>query len=360
MQIPLILDQTAEQSLTSQLVAQLRDAIKRGRIARGMKLPSSRRLAEQLGISRNTVVRAYEELCTEGYVEARPASCVAVAATLPDGVVLPLDAAPGLHHDSGNDSVEMPLPAAQPRCPDLVNRNRSRLSFDFFPGRPNAGLFPIKTWRRLMQNCLSHGGAVGLTQYGDPSGLITLRSAIASHLAVTRGIVAEASRIIIVSGIQQGIAVAGRLFLSPGKAAVVESPGYQGAVAEFMASGADVTGVPVDNHGLVSAELPSRDAALIYVTPSHQYPTGRTLAASRRTRLIAWARRHGCYIVEDDYDCDFRYEGSPLPAIAAMAPDCTIYLGTFSKSLGAGLRLGYMVVPAPIAEAARTAKTASR
>ena len=214
MQIPLILDQTAEQSLTSQLVVQLRDAIKRGRIARGMKLPSSRRLAEQLGISRNTVVRAYEELCTEGYVEARPASCVAVAATLPDGVVLPLDAAPGLQHDSGNDSVEMPLPAAQPRCPELVNRNRSRLSFDFFPGRPNAGLFPIKTWRRLMQNCLSHGGAVGLTQYGDPSGLITLRSAIASHLAVTRGIVAEASRIIIVSGIQQGVAVAGRLFLS--------------------------------------------------------------------------------------------------------------------------------------------------
>jgi GntR family transcriptional regulator/MocR family aminotransferase len=357
MQIPLILDQTAEQSLTSQLVVQLRDAIKRGRIARGMKLPSSRRLAEQLGISRNTVVRAYEELCTEGYVEARPASCVAVAATLPDSVVLPLDAAPGLHHDSGNDSVEMPLPATQPRCPDLINRNRSRLSFDFFPGRPNAGLFPIKTWRRLMQNCLSHGGAVGLTQYGDPSGLITLRSAIASHLAVTRGIVAEASRIIVVSGIQQGIAVAGRLFLSPGRTAVVESPGYQGAVAEFMASGAEVIGVPVDNHGLVSAELPSRDAALIYVTPSHQYPTGRTLAASRRTRLIAWARRHGCYIVEDDYDCDFRYEGSPLPAIAAMAPDCTIYLGTFSKSLGAGLRLGYMVVPAPIAEAARTAKT---
>jgi GntR family transcriptional regulator/MocR family aminotransferase len=357
MQIPLILDPSANESLTSQVVGQLRDAIARGRIARGTKLPSSRRLSEQLGVSRNTVVRAYEELCSEGYVEARPASCVAVAACLPDSMMAPADAAPGLHHHDGGNNVEMPMPALQPRCQELVNRSRNRLSFDFFPGRPNAGLFPIKTWRRLLQNCLSHGGSVGLSQYGDPAGSIALRTAIAGHLAVTRGVVAEASRIIIVSGIQEGINIAARLFLGPGTAAVVENPGYQGAVFGFAAAGAEIISVPVDDHGLPVAGLPSRHAALAHVTPSHQYPTGRILAAPRRERLIAWARRNGCYLVEDDYDCDFRYEGSPLQAIAAMAPDCTIYLGTFSKSLGAGLRLGYMVVPVQLADAARAAKT---
>jgi GntR family transcriptional regulator/MocR family aminotransferase len=354
MQIPLTLDQSAEQSLTAQLAGQLREAIVRGRIARGTKLPSSRRLSEQLGVSRNTVMRAYEDLCSEGYVEARPASCVAVASTLPEGVV-PL--AQALSETSPNDGADMPMPARQPRCQELVNRNRNRLPFDFFPGRPNAGLFPIKTWRRLMQGCLSHGGAVGLSQYGDPAGSIALRTAIASHLAITRGIVADATRIVIVSGIQQGITIAAHLFLGDGATVVVENPGYQGAVFGFANADAEIVGVPVDESGLVVADLPARGAALAYVTPSHQYPTGGTLPAPRRERLIAWARRHGCYLVEDDYDCDFRYEGSPLPAIAAMAPDCTIYLGTFSKSLGAGLRLGFMVVPSQVAEAARAAKT---
>src|ERR1700719_2927324 len=143
----------------------------------------------------------------------------------------------------------------------------------FFPGRPNAGLFPIKTWRRLLQNCLSHGGAVGLSQYGDPAGSITLRTAIAGHLAVTRGIVAEAGRIVVVSGIQEGINIAARLFLGPGTAAVVENPGYQGAVFGLAAAGAEIISVPVDDHGLAVADLPSRGAALAYVTPSHQYPT---------------------------------------------------------------------------------------
>ena len=357
MQMPLVLDPSAGQSLTSQLVGQLRDAIRRGRIARGTKLPSSRRLSEQLGVSRNTVVRAYEELSSEGYVEARPASCVAVAADLPDSHSLPPDAAPGLQRDDPTDRPPMPMPALALRAPDLLHRNRGRLSFDFFPGRPDAGLFPIKTWRRLIQNCLSHGGAVGLSQYGDPAGAIALRTAIASHLAMTRGIVAEASRVIIVSGIQEGINIAARLFLAPGATALVENPGYQGAAFAFEASGAEVLSCDIDIGGLIVDPLPERRVALAYVTPSHQYPTGFTLTAARRGPLIAWARRVGCYILEDDYDCDFRYEGSPLPAIAALAPDCTIYLGTFSKSLGAGLRLGYMVVPAHLADAVRAAKT---
>ncbi len=354
MQIPVLLDRSRPNSLTNQLVEQLREAIRRTLIAPGAKLPSSRRLAEQLDVSRNTVVRAYEELSIEGQIESRPASGMFVAMRPPEGSV----------HSPSNDiaqaddlAVQMPLPLRDARAQNLVHQNRARLSFDFFPGRPNAGLFPIKTWRRILQSVLSHGGAVGLSQYSDPAGLIVLRSAIAAHLGAVRGIVADPSRILIVGGIQEGLSIVARLFLGPGRLGALEEPCYQGAAFAFEATGADIVNVPVDESGLVADELPQRPTSLLYVTPSHQYPTGHTLAPARRHEIVAWARSQGCYIVEDDYDGDFRYEGSPLPAVAAMAPDCTIYLGTFSKSLGAGLRLGYMVVPPPLAAATRTLKT---
>jgi GntR family transcriptional regulator/MocR family aminotransferase len=354
MQIPVLLDRSRPESLTTQLVEQLREAIRHKRIAPGARLPSSRGLSDQLSVSRNTVVRAYDALVTEGYVEPRPASGMFVAMRLPDNL-----APPAPHNTAESDSPpkpsHMPMPLSVVRAQNLVSR--SRLSFDFFPGRPNASLFPIKTWRRLLQNCLTHGGALGLTQYGDPAGLPALRSAIANHLAAARGIVADPGRIIIVTGVQEGINIAARLFLGPETLGVVEDPCYQGAAFAFEAAGAEVASVAVDGDGLIPEQLPQRPTSLLYLTPSHQYPTGHTLPAARRHNIIGWAREHGCYILEDDYDCDFRYEGSPLQAVAAMAPDCTIYLGTFSKSLGAGLRLGYMVVPPQLAEAACAAKT---
>jgi GntR family transcriptional regulator/MocR family aminotransferase len=354
MQLPVLLDRSRPDSLTNQLVEQLRDAIRRTLIAPGARLPSSRRLAEQLDVSRNTVVRAYEELSIEGQIESRPASGMFVALRLPDAAVQTqsYDTA-----RAGDAAVPMPLPLRDARAQNLVHQNRARLSFDFFPGRPNAGLFPLKTWRRILQGVLSHGGAVGLSQYSDPAGLIVLRSAIADHLAAARGIIADPGRIVIVGGIQEGLGIVARMFLGPGALGAIEEPCYQGAAFAFEAAGADIVGVPVDESGLVAAELPGRRTSLLYVTPSHQYPTGYTLTPARRHEIVAWARSQGCYIVEDDYDGDFRYEGSPLPAVAATAPDCTIYLGTFSKSLGAGLRLGYMVVPPPLAAATRAAKT---
>ena len=196
----------------------------------------------------------------------------------------------------------------------------------------------------------------GLTQYGDPAGLPALRTAIANHLAASRGIVADPRRIVIVSGVQEGLNIAARLFLARGTLGVVEDPCYRGAVSAFEATGAEVESVAVDQDGLIADRLPRRTTSLLYLTPSHQYPTGGSLSAERRGDIVAWARQYGCYLLEDDYDCDIRYEGSHLPPIAAMAPDCTIYLGTFSKSLGCGLRLGYMVVPEQIAEAVRAEK----
>jgi GntR family transcriptional regulator/MocR family aminotransferase len=353
MQISIFLDRSRPETLTTQMVDQIRDAIRCARIGPGTRLPSSRRLSEQLAISRNTVVRAYDLLLIEGIVEARPASGIYV--THP-----PASPARALRPASGPGEtplqLRMPMPLRQGRAPSALHISRNRLLFDFFPGRPGADLFPLKTWRRLLQANLSHGGAVGLTQYGDPAGLPALRTAIANHLVAARGIVADPSRIIIVSGIQEGLTVMARLYLARGTLSVVEDPCYRGATLTFEAAGAEIASVAVDQDGLIPDLLPQRSASLLYTTPSHQYPTGATLSAERRGDIIAWARRFGCYVIEDDYDCDIRYQGSHLPPLAALAPDCAVYMGTFSKSLGAGLRLGYMVVPEHIAESVRSEK----
>lgn len=354
MQIPVLLDRSRREPLTSQLVDQLRDAIRHARIRPGTRLPSSRRLSEQLSVSRNTVVRAYDTLIVEGFVESRPASGIFVAESLP-GTPVEVTANAQEPVRAGTLS-HMPLPPLPLRVPNVIDHGRNRLSFDFFPGRPSAALFPVKTWRRLLQANLSHGGSVGLSQYGDPAGLPALRSLIADHLATTRGIAADPSRIVIINGAQEGISIAARLFLNHGTPSAIEDPCYQGAAFAFEATGSEITSVAVDFEGLIPEELPQRPTALLYVTPSHQYPTGHTLSLPRRHSIVAWARRYGCYILEDDRDGDLRYEGSPLQAIAAGAPDCTIYLGTFSRTLGAGLRLGYMVVPEQLSGVVAAAK----
>lgn len=355
MQIPIVLDRTRPEGLSIQIASQIRDGIRTGRLTAGVRLPSSRRLAEQLEVSRNTVVRAYEVLEEEDYVIVKPASGIYAAPERPETILppsLPSEALP-----IGDAAPAMPLPSRPLRAQRLVNPSGGRLSFDYFPGRPGAGLFPIKAWRRLIQSCLGQGGALGLSQYSDPCGLPALRTRIAGVIASSRGIVADPGQIIITTGIQEGLSIMARLFLEPGRNAVIENPCYQGANFALEATGAEITRVPVDDDGLVVEDLPRNSASLVYTTPSHQYPVGSTLSMERREALISWARRTGCYILEDDYDGDFRHDGSPLRAIASMAPDCTVYFGTFSKSLGAGLRLGFLVVPPPLIEPVRAAKT---
>jgi GntR family transcriptional regulator/MocR family aminotransferase len=348
MQISVLLDRSRPESLTTQMVDQIREAIRCARIGPGTRLPSSRRLSEQLAISRNTVVRAYDLLLMEGIVESRPASGIYVAEQ-PLTHPAPVRQA----HDAGDQLLRtrMPMPLRPGRLRSPLQVSHNRLLYDFFPDRPSADVFPLKTWRRLLQSNLSHGGAAGLSHYGEPAGLPALRTAIANHLSAARGIVADPSRIVVVSGIQEALTLAARLYLARGALSVVEDPCYRGAALAFEAAGAELASVAIDQDGLIPDDLPRRTASLLYTTPSHQYPTGATLSAARRGEVIDWARRHGCYIIEDDYDCDIRYQGSHLPPLAAFAPDCTIYVGTFSKSLGAGLRLGYIVVPEHIAEA---------
>ncbi len=212
------------------MVDQIREAIRCARIGPGTRLPSSRRLAEQLAISRNTVVRAYDQLLMEGIVESRPASGIYVAEQLPRLAA----AAPSIADPRDNFSPSrMPMPLRHARAKSLVPASRNRLLYDFFPGRPSADLFPLKTWRRLLQKNLTHGGGAGLTQYGDAAGFPALRTAIANHLALARGIVADPSRIVIVSGIQEGLTLAARLYLARGALGVVEDPCYQGAALVF-------------------------------------------------------------------------------------------------------------------------------
>ena len=352
--IPLLLDRSRAETLTDQLVDQLREAISKGRIAPGARLPSTRCLADQLGIARNTAMRAYEMLAIEGYAEARPASGIFAAVTLPAPPSASTANPPS--RQSPGSAARAPLQTPAVLAPPGAAGPRGGISFDFSPTASSAAVFPLKTWRRLLQGALSGGGASGMTQAGDPGGLAALRVALAQHLATTRSIAADPAQILVLSGIREGIALASRLLLAFGRVAVVETPVYRAAATAFAMSGAEIVRVGVDEDGLQSDALPDCAATMIYLTPSHQYPTGRTLSLARRHAIVDWARRHGCYILEDDYNGDFRFEGAPLPAISALAPDCTIHLGSFAKSLGTGLRLGYMVAPPALVDAMRAAK----
>lgn len=291
MQIPIDLDRSSRTPLVSQLSQQLRDAIRLGRIPAGARLPSSRSLAEQLGIGRNTVVNAYEALTIEGLVESRASSGFFAARDLPGAApqpVFPQGSAPP------EAAVGAPLPSpVMVRAPPRINARRARNFFDFAPGRPDVDLFPVKIWRRLLQDCLSHGGAAGLSQHVDPAGLPALRAAISEHVSISRGLVADPSRIVIGGGTQESLTLLARLFLSPGRAAAVEDPCYQRAVAVFEAAGARPISVPVDDDGIVTARLPEQGAALLYCTPGHQFPTGHALSPARRAELVAWGAPDG-------------------------------------------------------------------
>lgn len=347
-----------DQSRQDAVFDRLRQAILAGTFAPGTRLPPTRPLAEELGVARQTVVLAYERLAAEGYVRARVGSGTFVATDLPDTapapIHVPASPAPDLSR-RGAALAAIPVHAAQDAGPVA---DASQL---LAPGVPAPELFPDAAWASCMARALRELPAIA-TGYPDPQGLPALRAEIAAHLAATRGLIAPPERIVITAGTQQALRLAGDLVLDPGDPAWVEDPGYIAGRGALRAAGATLIPVPSDAEGLdIAAGIAiAPTARLALVAPSHATPTGGALPIGRRLALLDWAARAGAWVLEDDCDSEFRWEGKPLPPLASLdRAGRVIYCGTFSKTLAPALRLGFAVVPAPLITAFVRARTLS-
>jgi GntR family transcriptional regulator/MocR family aminotransferase len=341
----LALDPTLDQPLHRQLYAKLRGAILSGQLPPGQRVPATRGLAEQLGLARNTVARAYDDLLSEGYLEGRVGAGTFVSEALVGRPVRePAAAAAGWTPRLSAWAVRAldrgAVTGADPPAPPRL---------DFRPGRPDWDAFPRRVWWRLLGRRLRAGELRG---YPDPAGYPALREAIADHLAASRAVICRPAQVAIVNGTQQAIDLLGRLLISPGDRVVVEDPGYPEARRVLAAYGAEIVPVPVDGRGLRAEALPTDGGArLVYVTPSHQFPAGVTLSLDRRLSLLEWARRHGALVIEDDYDAEFRYAGRPVESLQGLdRAGRVVYLGTFSSVLFPPLRVGYAVLPPGLVE----------
>ncbi|WP_426437111.1 PLP-dependent aminotransferase family protein [Bradyrhizobium genosp. P] len=355
MHIAIHLDPKSKTSLQMQIYDQFVDHIRSGRLKSGGLLPSSRDLSQQLGVSRNTVSETYEKLVADGYIHTAPQKGTFVRASLPEDA-MSTGARKIIEKAGMMSAINLPLPYGARGLPGLYAPPDSQIRTDFRFGRSDPHSFPDKTWRRLLLECLG-GASERISQYNDPAGILELRELIASYLGPSRGMSVTADDVVIVGGFQQGINLAAHLMVGVNTPVVMEAPCYRGAAFLFETYGGKVLPVPVDEHGINVDRLPRHRVKLVYVTPSHQFPTGGTMSLERRLALLQWAAKAGAYILEVDYDSDFRYEGTLLPSLQSLDRNsCVIYLNSFSRSLGPGLRLGYMIVPRDLLNVTRTLK----
>nr|WP_294974067.1 PLP-dependent aminotransferase family protein [uncultured Pseudomonas sp.] len=352
-QIPLLLERGGKRSLQQQVADQLRGKVLGGVLRPGQQLPSIRELAQSLGVARNTVLLAYERLCSEGYIVSRGTRGTFVADPLPDRSLSVCRLLPRTPVGQRPDlpgflpGMRQPLPVSPGVTPEEI---RAAVELDFSLGRPSAELFPRDAWFKSSIQ-LARSQPRYLTDYAPSAGDPDLRAALVAHLGRARGISCSVEDVLIVSGIQEALSLVVSLFPHHHRRPVViENPAYAGACNLFAYHRWEMLPVPVDEQGLCVGELPERPCSLVYVTPSRHYPLGMTLSLERRRALLEWAGRQGAYVLEDDYDGDFRYQRVPLPALKAFDSERVIHLGTFSKSLGASLRLGYMVCPPSLRE----------
>lgn len=341
------------------LAEAIRESILGGRFRAGERLPPTRVLASNLSLARNTVLEAYEQLIAEGYLSARHGSGTYVAPDLPDRAFRAERVANRSARDGQgpaprlSDFAERLIAGEVPNAIDEETQVPANVEFRY--GTPSFAEFPIDAWRTLTKRVLDYPPKE-LLGYGPTEGLPQLRESLARYLQRSRGVRCDASQVLVVNGSQQALDVAARVLVNPGDVVAIEEPGYRGARAVFVAMGAKVVPVPVDHEGIVVDWIPD-EARVIYVTPSHQFPTGAVMSASRRLELLAKATRTGAVIVEDDYDSEFRYEGRPLAALQGLDEGGrVIYTGTLSKVLLPALRLGYMVAPPGLQPAITGAK----
>ncbi len=337
----------SDKDLSGQIYSQLKEAIRAGRLAAGEKLPPSRLLAQQLGLSRKTVAEAYAKLTYDKLLVGRVGSGTFVAAHARRAAP-PKAHAPLAGWETAQRWQQMDTPLRHP-APEGNSR------YEYIGGAPAQALFPHAEWRRCVLDALRQG-AKSRGLYGPAEGLPQLREAIARHAAFARGVRCSAEDVIVTSGAQQALDLVARVLVEPGCTVAVEDPGYPPARLLLQAQGARVAGVPVDSEGLVVSKIPDA-TRLVYVTPAHQFPLGMPMSVARREALLARAREIGAIIIEDDYDSEFRYDGRPTDSLQSMDELGSVaFVGTFSKTLSPELRVGYLIAPPGILQAVSNAK----
>jgi GntR family transcriptional regulator / MocR family aminotransferase len=371
MDLAITIDQRSATPLHKQLYDELRRAILTGRLKPGERVPSTRGLSQSLGVSRATVTQSYEQLLSEGYLRSATGSGTFVGCELPDELLKtkPVEKSrpPAAQQETGRQielsrygaSIADSVPFEPPEPETLIN---------FRTGRPALDEFPLQQWRRLtLKHYRAKDGSMldvkdcSLLDYADGSqGYEPLREAIAGYLRHARAVKCGADQVVIVNGAQQALDLIAKLLIDRGDPVAIENPGYLGARRVFLAHGAELTPTPVDESGIVVDALTSKSKGglkLVYVTPSHQFPTGVTLTLPRRLDLLCWAEKTGAMIVEDDYDSEFRFGSRPIPSLQGLASgDSVIYVGTFSKVLFPSLRVGYLVAAPSLARVLARAK----
>jgi|SoiMethySBSTD1v2_1073268.scaffolds.fasta_scaffold57755_2 GntR family transcriptional regulator / MocR family aminotransferase len=347
------IDRRRRESLQLQLYGQIRRAIMSGELSAGARLPSTRDLVEQLDLSRNTIVYAFERLVAEGYLEGRVGSGMYVAD-------LPAVSKPPIIKDVISDVASDGRSRISKRIASL---SKVRIAPEyptskvrpFRPCQPAVDHFPLRTWNRARSSALRLQ-AKELMCEGDVAGLPRLRKILATYLRDARGVQCDWQQIIITAGAQEALSLIAKSLVERGDTVWIEDPGYPGARAAFLRAGAGLVPVPIDAEGLTIPRL-RRAPRLIYTTPSRQFPLGATMTLTRRLALLEFARGNGAWIIEDDYDSEFRYVGRPVPSLQGLDHgDCVIYVGSFSKVLFTSLRLGYIVAPSTPAEIIRRGK----
>jgi GntR family transcriptional regulator / MocR family aminotransferase len=349
--LPLVpIDRASATPLYRQLYDGYRDAIVGRRLRARQRLPSTLSLASELKISRIPILNAFEQLRAEGYLEGRVGSGTFVAPTLPEEM-LPL-----ARRAPATNATERPSRRRVARRAAVLDSDRAgpwlREAGPFHVGQPPLDRFPVAIWSKIVARH-SRNRDVAL-HYGTAKGLPALREAVADYLRAARAVRCEADQIMIVGGSQQGLALAAEVLLDPGSPVWIEEPGYFGAQHVLRRTGARLVPVPVDNEGLdVSAGVARcRRPRAVFVTPSHQFPLGTTMSASRRLQLLDWARRSDAWIVEDDYDSEYRFGNLPVASLQGLDRDARVlYVGTFTKILFPAIRLGYVVVPPDLVDA---------
>lgn len=347
MDFVITLDSNSPLPLHQQLYEELRNCILSGRLLPGKRIPSTRQLAKSLGISRTTVTQAYDQLLSEGYIETVVGSGTFVCTQLPDDL---LNSTP---IQSTGKITRLPVHLSKygeclTETKDIPRITESVAPINFRYGRPAFDQFPLKLWRKLLSH-YCYSDLQWLDYSTDILGYKPLRQAISRYLSRSRAVNCEPEQVIIVNGTQQALDLIVRLFIEPNDVIAMEDPGYLSARLIFQTQGAKILPIAVDECGLLVKDLASNSSEhirLVYVTPSHQFPTGAILSLPRRLELLTWARQTGAFIIEDDYDSEYRYGDRPIPALQGLDhSDSVLYIGTFSKVLFPSLRIGYLVLP---------------